>query len=136
MVLSTHMLAGSKQEWKTDEFGFIHLNNAFTYNIEALVHAKKNFIHFAHCEHMPLLPRHQNKNACFTDSKQLLFKIKKFLWFTYHCCKSNAWVMSYIYVWIIESLVNVTVFPSDKFQLACLIAHSLNTANSIFFTKR
>lgn len=41
MVLSTHMLAGSKQERKTDEFGFIHLNNAFTYNIEALVHAKK-----------------------------------------------------------------------------------------------
>lgn len=84
----------------------------------------------------PYYPRHQNKNACFTDSKQLLFKIKNLLWFTYHCCKSNAWVMSYIYVWIIESLVNVTLFPSAKFQLACLIAHSLNTANSVFFIKR
>lgn len=41
LVLSTHMVAGSKQEWKTDEFGFIHLNNIFTYNTEALLHAKK-----------------------------------------------------------------------------------------------
>lgn len=49
MVLSTHMLAGSKQELRTDEFGFINLNNIFTYNIEALVHAKKSFIYILHC---------------------------------------------------------------------------------------
>lgn len=55
MVLSTHMLAGSKQELRTDEFVFIDLNNIFTYNIEVLVHAKKSFIYILHCQYMPLL---------------------------------------------------------------------------------